>query len=527
MGRRFLFCAFVLGCWLGPFALGASGPAAKVDEVLKASAFANGQWGLLVVDRETGETVYERNADQMFCPASVTKLFTTAAAWVDLGPDYRFHTPVRRRGDVDEHGTLHGDLVLVASGDLCLGGRAGPDGTLLFTNNDHTYSSGNFRSTLVPSDPLAGLEALAKDVAAAGIRVVNGDVLVDDRLFAQAPSSGSGPTRVAPIVINDNVVDLVVSPGCAAGDPASVRTVPKTAFLSVENQVETVPENERPSLRVVPIGARRVAIQGKLPVGHREAVRYAEVEDPASFARTLLIEVLRRLGVRVTAPALGENATAHLPARSEISGLPVVAEFASPPLREYVKVILKVSHNLYASTLPLLLAAHHGEHTLGQGLKREAEHLGELDVSVPTIAFGGGAGGSRADLVTPRATVALLRAMTRQPEFSAYDAALPVLGRDGTLARAVPEDSPARGHARAKTGTYSVEDALQGKVVLTSKALAGYMETARGRRLAFAFFVNNVPADPKAADVAALTDGAGRLLGRLCEVFYDDQATQP
>ena len=78
-------------------------------------------------------------------------------------------------------------------------------------------------------------------------------------------------------------------------------------------------------------------------------------------------------------------------------------------------MILKVSHNLHASTLPLLIAAHHGERTLAAGLRREGEILKGLGVDPATISFGGGAGGARADLVTPRATVALLRAMAGGP----------------------------------------------------------------------------------------------------------------
>jgi serine-type D-Ala-D-Ala carboxypeptidase/endopeptidase (penicillin-binding protein 4) len=181
-----------------------------------------------------------------------------------------------------------------------------------------------------------------------------------------------------------------------------------------------------------------------------------------------------------------------------------------------------VSHNLHASTLPLLLAARHHERTLAAGLKRQGEILKKLGVSLDTVSFGGGAGGDRADLATPRATVTLLRAMAARPDFAAYDAALPILGRDGTLAKAVAVDSPARGHAHAKTGTYYVENGLNGTTVLTSKALAGYLETASGRSLIFAAFVNNVPVDaptPKKS-VSEATAAAGRVLGNLCEVLY-------
>ena len=229
--------------------------------------------------------------------------------------------------------------------------------------------------------------------------------------------------------------------------------------------------------------------------GHAQVVKIGEIEQPASFARALLIEALRRHGVRVAASPLGANNTSGLPARGEVIKLPKVAEYTSPPFSEYARVILKVSHNLHASTLPLLIAAHHGERTLEEGLKREGGILKSLGLEPGTMSFGGGAGGSRSDLATPRATVTLLRAMAARPEFAAFDAALPVLGRDGTLAKSVAADSPARGHAHAKTGTYFVENELDGTTVLTSKALAGYLETASGRSLVFAAFVNNVPLD--------------------------------
>jgi D-alanyl-D-alanine carboxypeptidase/D-alanyl-D-alanine-endopeptidase (penicillin-binding protein 4) len=507
-------------------ARGAESWDSRVEAVLAAPGYRGAHWGLLVVEAKSGLVVYERNADQMFCPASVTKLFSTAAAMADLGADYRFQTPVVRRGEVANDGTLRGDLILVARGDLSLGGRAGTDGTLLFEDNDHIYAAGNFNSTLVASDPLAGLDHLARQVQDAGIKSVGGDVLVDDRLFESTPSSGSGPSRVSSIVVNDNLIDIVVSPGAAPGEPAMVRTVPATAYASVDAQVETIAEGEKPSLEVRSVGPRRFSVRGRLPVGHKEAVRFYEVDDPASFARALFIECLRRRGVRVPASPLGRNRDEALPAREAVGALPRVAEYTSPPFREYARVILKVSHNLHASTLPLLVASHHGETTLEAGMRRQGTILKELGVDVATIAFGGGAGGSRADLVTPRATIALLRAMAKRPDFSAYESALPVLGRDGTLAKAVAADSPARGHARAKTGTYWLEDAQSGKAVLTSKALAGYMESASGRDLVFAFFVNNVPLDAPAHEVSEATAAAGRLLGKLCEVFYADKADE-
>ncbi len=522
------FCVAILAALVFAAQTRAADPLpTRVESVLSLPGYKDAHWGLLVVDAKTGETVYERNADQMFCPASVTKVFSCAAAMSELGPDFRFETPVVRRGEIDSQGVLKGDLILVAKGDLSLGGRTGPDGKLHFEDNDHSYagSVGTSSATLVPLDPLAGLDHLAREVKEAGIKSITGDVMIDDRIFENAPSSGSGPAHVSSIVINDNVIDVKVTPATKAGEPATVEIVPKTAFISVDERVDTVEEGGKPSISVHSVGPRRFTVRGKIPVGHKPVVKIYEVEEPAEFARSLFIEALRRRGVGVPASPLSGNPSGSLPARSEVANLPKLATYTSPPFREYIRIILKVSQNLHASTLPMLLAAKHNETSLIAGLKREGVALRALGVDTTAVSFGGGAGGARADLVTPRSTVTLLRALKKRADFPTFEEALPVLGRDGTLAKAVPADSPARGHARAKTGTYSVGDPLNGRTILTSKALAGYLETASGRDLVFTFFLNNVPMKG-GDDTSAETLAAGQVLGKLCEVFYLDDTNE-
>ncbi len=176
-----------------------------------------------------------------------------------------------------------------------------------------------------------------------------------------------------------------------------------------------------------------------------------------------------------------------------------------------------MSHNLHASTLPLLLATRHKKRTLDDGLRLQAAFLAKAGVDVATISFGGGAGGDRGDYVTPAATVALLRHMYKHRDFTAYREALPVLGVDGTLAKAVRADSPARGKVRAKTGTYTVGNRLNQSTVLLSKALGGYAECRSSRTVAFAIFCNLVHLN-KQRDAAAI----GSTLGEMCEVIVDD-----
>jgi D-alanyl-D-alanine carboxypeptidase/D-alanyl-D-alanine-endopeptidase (penicillin-binding protein 4) len=168
--------------------------AAKLDAVLDGPDYKHASWGALVVDAKTGDAVYARNPDAMLAPASVTKLFTCAAALVALGPDSTQVTRVHQRG-LALKGTLRGDLILVASGDLMLGGRT-KDGKVVFKDKDHTYANSGFgECELTDTDPLAGLNDLARQVKAAGINQVEGEVLIDDRLFARPGAAAAGRTR--------------------------------------------------------------------------------------------------------------------------------------------------------------------------------------------------------------------------------------------------------------------------------------------------------------------------------------------
>lgn len=488
--------------------------AEAIQQVTSQPHFRQAHFGALFVDRETGDVVYAASRDKLFAPASTTKLFSVACALDELTADFRFRTPLVRRGDVNAGGELEGDLILVASGDLTLGGRTLPDETIAFVDSDHTYANGNTDAELTAPDPLGGINDLARQVAAAGIKVVRGDVLVDDRLFDVASSTGSGPSQVTPIRINDNVLDLKIIPA-EAGQPARVESRPESAAYQIESQVQTGEPGQALAITIRDLGQGRLFVSGRIPQGHKPLVRVHEITDPTGFARTAMIEALHRAGVRVAAPALASVSGAMLPSSAEVKTLPVVATHVSPPFSEAARLILKVSHNLQASTLPLLVAGRHGERNLAAGLRWQHEFLKRAGVDVDTISFGGGAGGDSADCVTPDATVQLLQFMARRPDFPAYLAALPRLGVDGTLARNVGPDSPARDKVQAKTGTLYSPNTMNGTTLMTSKALAGYMTTAKGRSLTFALFVNR----------AHLRDGItaktfGDDLARICEIVH-------
>lgn len=496
-------------------------PAARADELSdKLKALIDGpdyktaRWGVLVVEADTGKVVFDYNADQLFAPASVTKLFSCAAALIALGADHRFETVVYRRGPLVK-GRLAGDLILRASGDFTLGGRTDKSGKMAFTDNDHIYASATGLDTaLTDTDVLAGLKDMAKQVKASGVREVAGDVLIDERLFPRSAGSGSGPRVVSPVIVNDNVVDVIVRPAAKAGERATVELRPVTPFVQIDAMVDTVEKGGKVNVTARHVGSNRFVVRGTLPVGSRPAVRICPVDDPAGFARALFVEALRAEGVRVGASVL-EAPTADLPEAEAYGKLDRAATFRSPPLSESIKVILKVSHNLYSSALPQLVALKHGEKTQPAGMRAQGKLLEKLGVDVKSVSLESGAGGGNGDRVSPRATVQLLQAMRKRPDWAVYEGAFPVLGVDGTLATVVRKDSPALGKAKGKTGTYTDENRQLGRAHLRAKSLAGTVTTAKGKELSFAIFVNDVVLPQ---GVTATREG--RVLGHMAELIH-------
>ena len=193
-----------------------------LSTIISDPRYAYASWGIIIVDPATGRTLYEKNADEMFAPASTTKLFSSGAILETLGPDYRFRTPVFATQQADGSGKLSGSLILKATGDLSMGGRTLPDDTIEFTNIDHGDANALQNAILTTTDPLSGLNELASQVKASGITGVS-DVIIDDRLFNTTDLNKE--FIISPIIVNDNQVDIIATPG-NSGTAASLTMRP-------------------------------------------------------------------------------------------------------------------------------------------------------------------------------------------------------------------------------------------------------------------------------------------------------------
>ncbi|HSE39882.1 MAG TPA: D-alanyl-D-alanine carboxypeptidase/D-alanyl-D-alanine-endopeptidase [Acidobacteriota bacterium] len=490
----------------------------RLQQITGREPFKHAIFGIRFLSLETKKPLYSMNADKFFIPASTTKLITTGSAVELFGPDHRFKTYVYRTGPITSDGNLQGDLILMASGDPNLSGRLTEDGTLAFENSDHSYGGEHSRG--VAADPIKVIRNLAKQVAEKNVKRISGRVIVDASLFPQGERELGTGVVISPMVVNDNVVDVLVAPGASEKLPAVITVSPVTSYVRVINKATTGTKDSQNDLRWDPEtengdGSYTITLAGTTPVGGSVVMFSYPVPDPARYGEVLFTEALRERGI-IANPKLKEDVIDYKALSASYTTENRVAEHISAPMSEEAKVILKVSQNLHASMMPYLIGSLIAKKEVPQsGFDLMREFLTKAGLNVDGASQGDGAGGSAN--FTPEFMTNYLAYMSTTQYAHTFHDALPILGKDGTLFQ-IQVDSVAAGHVFAKTGTYTRSDPLHNGVMIDSKALAGYMTTKSGKKIAFALFVNHVPVG---LDPNAVRDVAGQAMGEIAAAAYE------
>jgi PBP4 family serine-type D-alanyl-D-alanine carboxypeptidase len=494
---------------------------ARIQKVMARPEFAHANFGIEFLDLATGRVVYSLNPDKLFVPASTTKLLTEGTVLAKLGADYRFHSIIYRTGPIGSRGTLKGDLILVASGDPNLSNRVQADGTLTFVDQDHSYEG-----PALPGDPLAVIKDFANQVTSKGIRKIEGNVFIDTSLMPDGGHEGGTDVAMSSIIVNDNLVDFVGKPGAKAGDPADVTFSPQTSYIHFTNKMTTGAANSKldfdasdPTTNAD--GSINVILSGSIAVGSSPQTAALPVPSPTLFATAALRDALRAAGVTIK-PKKGEGGIKNFaPYAKFYKSENQVAEHISPTLSEDVRITLKVSQNLHAGMGPYylgLLVAKDTKDPFRAGFKVEHAFLTEANLDLSDASQGDGEGGDWADLFSPDFICHYLAYWKSRPDFQLFFQGLPILGKDGTLAK-IQVDSPAAGHVFAKTGTFGSGDKLNSRLMLNGKGLGGYVMTKSGKTLAFAAYVNHTSLPHDDPEIAQKV--AGQALGEIAAAAYD------
>ena len=453
-----------------------------MQKIMKQDKYKHSLWGLYAKDLQTGAVLYDYNSNLLFSPASTTKNFSVSALLHAYGDDYRFKTPVYAVGKIQNQ-QLDGDLVLVGQGDLTFGGRQPNANTIAYTKMDHIYANDIPGAILTPEDPLTAINQLAKDVKQKGITQINGNIEIDDRLFETTHKRG---LTLSPIIINENLIDIVLNPTSVSRE-ANLTWRPMVPGYKINNQVKTVDKGEPLDITVSSDDdGRNITIKGTIPLGQHDVVRNSPIINAKEFAIAAFTQALKKEGVTIK-PKSKETS---LPTSYE--GLTPIAVWTSPPLYEYAKLILKVSHNEGADLVALLLAIKKGKKTFDEGMLLLGDFvINEVKVTPDNFVFIDAAGGND-NRLTPQAEVVLLEYVHKlKPEqFQHFFDALPIMGVDGSL-EDFGKNIPGMGKVRAKPGTGVSYDLAQKKFFLSTQTLAGYVEGKNGHLIVYMLGVMN------------------------------------
>lgn len=416
-----------------------------IEAITNRPQFSRHRWGILIKTLSSSETLYNREAQQYFIPASTTKLLTTAAALRQLGSQYRIRTSV--------YGS-NGVLRVVGRGD--------------------------------PSLTDAQLRDLAQQLKRQGIRQVRQLIVQDD--YFQAPivhrtwewedlvADYGAPINSA--IVNQNLVPLTLLPQ-KLGQPLQYRWNDRFASLQwqIENYSVTGESKSKDTIELTGIlGKPILQIRGNLAVDAEPEQIDLPVRDPGEHFLRHFRSALELEGITVSQAMVG--------AGDRNVDEPELAAIESPPVSQLIADTNQPSNNVYAESLLRTIGINNKDEkdkdliTDEKGLAALKVSLSNLGVDSQGYAIADGSGLSRHNLISPQALVQLLKGMAQLPEAEIYRASLPVAGVSGTLKNRF-KNTPAQGIVQAKTGTMTGVNAL-----------SGYVDAPNYERLVFSIMAN-------------------------------------
>lgn len=392
-------------------------------------------------------------------PASLSKLATTVAALDLLGPTYVWRTPVYVDGPVRD-GVLQGSVYLRGSGD--------------------------------PRLVVERVWLLMRRLQGLGIQKIQGDIVLDRSAFdlpERNPASFDGeplrPYNAAPDALLVNFKSLVFQfvPDRAA-NVARIHVEPPLAGVQFPSSVPLSHadcNDYRSSLRADWTDPLRIRFTGSFPATCGEKVWPVAYAAPAQFAARAIAGMWQQVGGQL----VGQAREGVVPAN-----LPVAFALESPALSEVIRDINKFSNNVMAQQLFLTLGQQGRSPATWDSSREAMQAWWRERIGSETPVFDNGSGLSREDRVSALGLARLLQFAWGSPTMSELMSSLPVSGLDGTLKR-----SKAQSIAHLKTG--SLRDVT---------GIAGYVDTANGKRLILVAVLNHANAQAARGALDLLVD---------------------
>lgn len=441
-----------------------------IDALLSSPEWNGAHVGVCVMSLDGGELLYRRNDDALFTPASVQKLFTTAAALATFGPEHRFTTTLALDGTLQPTGEFVGNVILKGGADPTWSAAFGVDAAAMF-------------------------DEWADVLDSLGIRSIKGNLIGDDDIFDDVPYAPGWAwddlpwayaPQIGPLALYDNAVTVSIAPPALDAELPYLRLYPETEYVRVIPSIRMLDSTgvtvltplRDPSSNVIELNGSLARSSAQDTVSVR-----LSVDNPTAYTLWHLRAALQRRGIRFRGALLDiDDVNDIVPDdRSQI-----VIEHASMPLKNIIAVINQTSHNLGSEMLLKAMGWQHGEGSWDRGVDVVRAVLRREGVNT-NLVIADGSGLSRLNLCSPLHVASLLARANKASWGAAFKASLASPGQPGTLRRRMI-GSRAEHAVQAKTGSMN-----------NVSTLAGYVSTRDGETLAFAIMMGNFIAPPSMA----------------------------
>ena len=333
---------------------------AQIDAAIAESKIISGDIGIKIISVPEGNTLYEKNAEKLFIPASNNKLVTTAAALHCLGKDYKFRTYLYATGTLRRGGLLDGDILLTGGGDPNMSGR------------------------FYGSDTTAVFKKMIEQVKKLGIKRIGGSVIADDTFFDrqyihpdwkdEKPWSWYA-APVSALSFNDNCIDFELTPATKAGKTVSVRISPRTSYVTLINECLTTDNRKKHKWGYYrKSNTNDILFSGRYYKKAEPYNKWIAVYQPTLFAATVFKEEMERQGIKVEGDVrLVKNAEEFREVKKKR-----VCIFESS-LVQAIEIANKRSQNFYAEqVLKTLGAEKKGHGSFPSGAQAVQDFLKEI-----------------------------------------------------------------------------------------------------------------------------------------------------
>ncbi|BCD90612.1 D-alanyl-D-alanine carboxypeptidase [Francisella halioticida] len=421
-----LLIIFIITISSRSYSLSSSEINSAFNKAIKINHLNSALIGVKIINLSDGKTIYAKNADKNFIPASNTKLVTATAALLFLDKDFRYQTKLYY--DKSQNHTIN-NLYIVFSGD--------------------------------PSFTIQDLQKLIKALKTTKVTKINHIYFVNSFFVGRDTS------------INESQSSSVFSYGAPSSiynlneNSITLKFIPKKHFFEV-TQLSGEPLNfknelftaNKQQLKICQFNGYyqydKLVLSGCLPENNY-TFDFA-IQNPELVMKKAVLQQLSKL--RIDTANNNITIIKKLP-----NNVILLNKHNSAKLAVLLKHMLIVSDNLYAQSILRTIGYYYnGAGSITSGKNAALEILkNKLKLNVDSIQLEDGAGISENDLLSPSFLVNLLYKMTLNKNYKLFKNMLPIYGKIGTLKNF--KGDKLKGKVFAKTGTQTTAIALSGYLI--------------------------------------------------------------